>query len=105
MTVYKCRLHGLAPKYLAELCVPVADVADVDVIIIRNERALVIAGGTLFRGRHFALNVSTTGITCYRQRRGVVVSGVRRMHQVNQRRARLVLQWVTVFGQVYRLGV
>jgi len=26
MTVYKC-LHGLAPKYLAELCVPVADVA------------------------------------------------------------------------------
>ena len=25
-TVYKC-LHGLAPKYLAELCVPVADVA------------------------------------------------------------------------------
>ena len=26
MTVYKC-LHSLAPKYLAELCVPVADVA------------------------------------------------------------------------------
>ena len=26
MTVYKC-LHGLAPKYLAELCVPVAHVA------------------------------------------------------------------------------
>ena len=26
MTVHKC-LHGLAPKYLAELCVPVADVA------------------------------------------------------------------------------
>jgi len=26
MTVYKC-LHGLAPKYLADLCVPVADVA------------------------------------------------------------------------------
>jgi len=26
ITVYKC-LHGLAPKYLAELCVPVADVA------------------------------------------------------------------------------
>jgi len=26
MTVYKC-LHGLAPKYVAELCVPVADVA------------------------------------------------------------------------------
>jgi len=26
MTVYRC-LHGLAPKYLAQLCVPVADVA------------------------------------------------------------------------------
>jgi len=26
MTVYKC-LHGLAPKYLAELCVPFADVS------------------------------------------------------------------------------
>jgi len=26
MTVYKC-LHRLAPKYLADLCVPVADVA------------------------------------------------------------------------------
>jgi len=26
MTVYKC-LHGLAPKYYAELCVPVTDVA------------------------------------------------------------------------------
>ena len=26
MTVYKC-LHGLAPKYFAELCVPFADVA------------------------------------------------------------------------------
>ena len=25
-TVYKC-LHGLAPQYLSELCVPVADVA------------------------------------------------------------------------------
>jgi len=25
-TVYKC-LHGLAPKYLADLCVPVAEVA------------------------------------------------------------------------------
>jgi len=30
-------------------------------------------------------------------RRGVVVSGVRRMNEVNARRARLVLGWVTVF--------
>jgi len=30
--------------------------------------------------------------------RGVVVSGVRRMNEVNARRARLVPGWVTVFG-------
>jgi len=29
-----------------------------------------------------------------------VVSGVRRMNEVNARRARLVLGWVTVFGWV-----
>ena len=38
-------------------------------------------------------------------RRGVVVSGVRRMYEVNARRARLVPGWVTVFGQVYHLGM
>ena len=38
-------------------------------------------------------------------RRGVVVSGVRRMNEVNARRARLVPGWVTVFGQVYHLGM
>jgi len=38
-------------------------------------------------------------------RRGVVVSGLRRMSEVNPRRARLVLGWVTVFGRVYHLGV
>jgi len=37
--------------------------------------------------------------------RGVVVSGVRRMNEVNARRARLVLGWVTVFGRVYHLGM
>jgi len=37
--------------------------------------------------------------------RGVVVSGVRRMNEVNPRRARLVLGWVTVFGRVYHLGM
>ena len=42
-------------------------------------------------------------ITCWR--RGVVVSGVRRMNEVNARRARLVLGWVTVFGRVYHLGM
>ena len=38
-------------------------------------------------------------------RRGVVVSGVRRMNEVNAHRARLVPGWVTVFGQVYHLGM
>ena len=35
----------------------------------------------------------------------VVVSGVRRMNEVNARRARLVPGWVTVFGRVYHLGM
>ena len=38
-------------------------------------------------------------------RRGVVVSGVRRMNEVNARRARLVPGSVTVYGQVYHLGI
>ena len=36
---------------------------------------------------------------------GVVVSGVRRMNEVNARRSRLVPGWVTVFGRVYHLGM
>ena len=39
------------------------------------------------------------------RQRGVVVSGVRRVNEVNARRARLVPGWVTVFGRVYRLGM
>ena len=38
-------------------------------------------------------------------RRGVVVSGVRRMNEVNARRTRLVPGWATVFGRVYHLGM
>ena len=38
-------------------------------------------------------------------RRGVVVSGVRRMNEVNARRARLVPGWVAVFGRVHHLGM
>jgi len=34
-------------------------------------------------------------------RRGVAVSGVCRMNEVNPRWARLVLGWVAVFGPVY----
>jgi len=41
----------------------------------------------------------------YGWRRGVVVSGVRRMNEVNARRVRLVPGWVTVFGRVYHLGM
>ena len=37
--------------------------------------------------------------------RGAVVSGVRRMNEVNARRAQLVPGWVTVFGRVYYLGM
>jgi len=38
-------------------------------------------------------------------RHGAVVSGVRRMNEVNARCARLVPGWVTVFGRVYHLGM
>ena len=38
-------------------------------------------------------------------RRGVVVSGVRRMNEVNPRLARLLPGWVTVFGRVYYFGL
>ena len=34
-----------------------------------------------------------------------MVSGVRRMNEVNARRARLVPGWVTVFSRVYHLGL
>jgi len=37
--------------------------------------------------------------------RGVAVSGVRRMNEVNARRARLVPGWVTVFGRGYTISV
>ena len=40
-----------------------------------------------------------------RWRRRVVVSGVRRMNEVNARRARLVRGRVTVFGRVYHPGM
>jgi len=49
------------------------------------------------------LSMLHTLVTCWR--RGVVVSGVRRMNEVNARRARLVPGWVTVFGRVYHLGM
>ena len=44
-------------------------------------------------------------MSTYGWRRGVVVNGVRRMKEVNTRRARLLPGWVTVFGRVYHLGM
>ena len=38
-------------------------------------------------------------------RRGIVVSGVRRMNKVNTHQAQLVPGWVTTFGRVYCLGM
>ena len=43
--------------------------------------------------------------TYYYWRHGVVVSGVRRMNEVNAHRARLVPGWMTIFGRVYHLCV
>ena len=37
--------------------------------------------------------------------RGVVVSALSAINEVNQHRARLLLGWVTVCGQVNRLGM
>jgi len=43
MTVYKC-LHGLAPKFLAQLCVPVADVAGrVDYVLLAEDFLIFLA--------------------------------------------------------------
>ena len=56
----------------------------------------------------FATDADDARMMVRRQRGGVVgvvVSGVRRMNEVNARRARLVPGWVTVFGRVYRLGM
>ena len=54
------------------------------------------------RDKRLRANSAVDVIGC---RRGVVVSGVRRMNEVNPRRAQLVPGWVTVFGRVYHLGM
>ena len=48
-----------------------------------------------------------TNSTCLRRgwRRGAIVSAVRRMNEVNPRRTRLVLGWVTVFWRVNHLSM
>jgi len=55
-----------------------------------------------------AINLLKSRVNCVLMhigwQRGVVVSVFRRMIQVTQRRERLVLGWVTIFGQVYHHG-
>ena len=53
---------------------------------------------------HGSYEVSIPAVS-FDWRRGVVVSGVRRINEVNARRARIVLKWVTVFGRVYHLAM
>ena len=62
---------------------------------------------TLQRGANFLLihtdECVTRSDTVWR--RGVVVSGVRRMNEANAGRARLVPGWVPVFGRAYHLSM
>ena len=53
----------------------------------------------------FATSLFPVFTAYYRWRRGVVVSGVRRMNEVNARWARLVPGWVTVFGWYTSISV
>ena len=48
---------------------------------------------------------SSLKLYLYGWRRGVVVSGVGLINEVNRHRARLVLGWVTVCGRVNHLGM
>ena len=48
-------------------------------------------------GNEYGKTLPFTSI-CIGWRRGVVISGVRRMNEVSARRARFVFEWVTVFG-------
>jgi len=60
----------------------------------------------LLDGTDLLVDLPVSSCTCrisHGWRRGGVVSGVRRMNEVNPRRARLVPGWVTVFGRVYHL--
>ena len=68
-------------------------VDDIDVKVISQTQTL--PAWTTATQRH--CRVSTYSIACIRR--------VRRMNRVNERWARLVLGWVTVFGRVYHLGM
>ena len=61
---------------------------------VQNLKSLALAVAEILHG----VKNSKTG-----WRRVVVVGGVRRTNEVNPRRARLLLGWVTVFGRVHHL--
>ena len=68
----------------------------------RRTQPVARGRGVMRRRRGCSSVVDTCSILVLR---GVVVSGVRRMNEVNARRARLVLGWVIVFGRLYHLGM
>jgi len=53
-----------------------------------------------FHSGHIFIETVVCVLLTYGWRRGVVVGGVRRMNEVNARRARLVIGWVAIFGRV-----
>ena len=55
--------------------------------------------------QHRLVSLMSVVFSYHTWRRGVVVSGLRRMNEVNARPARLVLGWVTVSGRVCHLGM
>ena len=75
-----------------------------------SPRTLTLRASPLTRNRRLGLGLSQHDwldppYLTLPWRRGVVVSGVRRINEVNARRTRLVPGWVTVFGRVYHLGM
>jgi len=67
--------------------------------MLNEQNSWLAIGGGAYPLQHIATYKS------YSWRRGVVVSGVRRMNEVSARRARLVLGWVTAFGRVCHLSM
>jgi len=70
-------------------------------IFCKNDNVLYFRVCPYFNLNQVVVYVYTR--TCWR--RGIVVSGVRHINEVNPRRARLVLGWVTVFGRAYHLSM
>jgi len=71
----------------------------------RNDvsRCQTVLNDATIESHQFHIRVSFCAASDPGCRRGAVVSSIRRVNEVNPRRARLVLGWVTVFGRVYHL--